>query len=135
MKTFLVYYAKLGCDHTFQMNNGETVDRDQVLNQSTHILVTTVQAQDFTTVWDKMQGENWSPNGEARTLLNNIGLLNHTSMSVGDCVYDPTIKELYVVQGLGFKKSDQPADLVRLSGVRFPGSLSRKTFQVGEMEC
>lgn len=34
-----------------------------------------------------MQGENWSPNGEARELLQALGL-NHTSMSVGDVLRD-----------------------------------------------
>ena len=32
-------------------------------------------------IWSKMQGERWSPNGEARKLVTEIG---HTSMSVGD---------------------------------------------------
>lgn len=32
-----------------------------------------------------MQGENWSPNGEARSLIEEKGLI-HTSMSMGDIV-------------------------------------------------
>lgn len=32
-----------------------------------------------------MQGENWSPNGEANELIEKLGLI-HTSMSIGDVV-------------------------------------------------
>jgi hypothetical protein len=35
-----------------------------------------------------MQGEVWSPNGEARALIRGRGL-DHTSMSVGDVIVDP----------------------------------------------
>jgi hypothetical protein len=36
---------------------------------------------------DRFQGENWSPNGEARDLILAKGL-RHTSMSVGDVIED-----------------------------------------------
>lgn len=38
-----------------------------------------------------MQGEIWSPNGEANELIRSKGLF-HTSMSVGDCAVDETGK-------------------------------------------
>jgi len=38
-------------------------------------------------VFFEMQGFNWSPNGEARELIDSLGL-NHTSMMVGDVVKD-----------------------------------------------
>jgi hypothetical protein len=34
-----------------------------------------------------MQGEQWSPNGEARELIRSLGL-SHASMSIGDVVED-----------------------------------------------
>jgi len=47
-----------------------------------------------------MQGENWSPNGEARPLIAAKGLF-HTSMSVGDVMdYGG---EYYMVAPLGFE--------------------------------
>ena len=104
MKTFLVYYAKPGCSSTFRWNDGETVRKDEVLQQQTHVLVTAVRCIDFTTVWGKMQGEIWSPNGEAKRLIRNLNL-EHTSMDIGDAIYDPSIDELQIVQGHGFKKS------------------------------
>lgn len=36
-------------------------------------------------IYRNLQGENWSPNGEANTLIESKGL-RHTSMSVGDIV-------------------------------------------------
>lgn len=35
-----------------------------------------------------LQGENWSPNGEARDFIREKGT-DHTSMSVGDILFDP----------------------------------------------
>jgi hypothetical protein len=46
-----------------------------------------VEANHLDEVFTKMQGEIWSPNGEARELIQSKGL-SHTSMSVGDLVVD-----------------------------------------------
>ena len=48
-----------------------------------------------------MQGENWSPNGEARNLIGSLGL-SHTSMSVGDII--EIDGNLFFVDRHGFKK-------------------------------
>jgi hypothetical protein len=55
-----------------------------------------------------MQGENWSPNGEARTLIQNMAKqcnFAHTSMSVGDIVriVEPTHDEWFMVKPIGWK--------------------------------
>lgn len=49
----------------------------------THVQIGTLRETDPDKVFSMMQGENWSPNGEARNLIqqSNTG---HTSMSVGD---------------------------------------------------
>jgi hypothetical protein len=53
-------------------------------------------------VFSAMQGENWSPNGEARPLIEAKGL-QHTSMSVGDVIVDEKgIK--HVVACFGFEQ-------------------------------
>ena len=54
------------------------------------------------TVFSKMQGENWSPNGEARDLIRSKGL-EHTSMSVGDAVVVDG-STLFLVDRFGFKE-------------------------------
>jgi hypothetical protein len=46
-----------------------------------------IETESLGDVWLAMQGENWSPNGEARPLLEHLGL-THTSMSVGDVARD-----------------------------------------------
>jgi hypothetical protein len=54
----------------------------------THRLVKQVRAEGLDEVYCQMQGEVWSPNGEARGLIRSLGL-SHTSLSVGDVVKDP----------------------------------------------
>lgn len=44
-----------------------------------------IKADNKEQVFQRMQGEVWSPNGEARDLIQELGLV-HTSMSVGDVV-------------------------------------------------
>lgn len=46
-----------------------------------------------------MQGENWSPNGEAKELIRPLGL-KHTSMSVGDIISDG--ENYWMVAPVGF---------------------------------
>jgi hypothetical protein len=53
-------------------------------------------------VWVMMQGENWSPNGEARPLIEAKGL-RHTSMSVGDVLVDVDTGNVFLAAGVGFK--------------------------------
>ncbi len=54
-------------------------------------------------IFHNMQGEIWSPNGEARQFIKNKGL-NHISMSVGDIVFDQRTEESWIVKGIGWKK-------------------------------
>jgi hypothetical protein len=52
-------------------------------------------------IFQAMQGENWSPNGEARELIEARGA-DHTSMSVGDRIVYPSGRTLEVT-AFGFK--------------------------------
>lgn len=54
----------------------------------THIFVRSIQATCLDEVYWKMQGEQWSPNGEACSLIERLGL-SHTSLSIGDVVQAP----------------------------------------------
>jgi hypothetical protein len=49
----------------------------------------------------RMQGENWSPNGEARELIKAKGV-QHTSMSVGDIAWDIETGEVWKVADMGW---------------------------------
>ena len=51
----------------------------------THVKIGTLQEQDPDRVYHMMQGEMWSPNGEARDFISASGS-SHTSMSIGDIV-------------------------------------------------
>ena len=51
--------------------------------QDTHVKIGTIAETDPEKVYGMMQGENWSPEGEARELISKSGS-GHTSMSVGD---------------------------------------------------
>ena len=53
--------------------------------EKTHICVGTVDEADPDVVFEMMQGERWSPKGEARPFIKRLGL-GHTSMGVGDIV-------------------------------------------------
>ena len=54
---------------------------------ATHVLVRELEATHLDEAYRQMQGEVWSPNGEARELIAALGL-RHTSMTVGDIACD-----------------------------------------------
>ena len=85
---------------------------DDILNalrnghlRATHARLGTIAETDLEAIFHAMQGENWSPRGEARTLIEKSGLA-HTSMSVGDIVVkDGTV---YMVDSHGFCELAKP---------------------------
>lgn len=66
-----------------------------------HLKDLTIPNGDLEQVFVQMQGEHWSPNGEAAGLIKSKGL-QHTSMSVGDVVV--TGDDTYVVSAFGFTR-------------------------------
>jgi hypothetical protein len=52
-----------------------------------HACLFEIEAASLDDAFRRMQGESWSPNGEARELLQALDL-HHTSMSVGDVLRD-----------------------------------------------
>jgi hypothetical protein len=62
-----------------------------------------LEAENLEDVFKKMQGEEWSPNGEARELILSKGV-RHTSMSVGDVVYDVEADKYFEVDMIGFRE-------------------------------
>ena len=61
----------------------------------------TLNEGDLERIFLIMQGEIWSPNAEARNLIRARGL-QHTSMSVGDCVKHG--ENIWMVANFGWKK-------------------------------
>lgn len=80
MTVYRVYYMKP--EHFASGILGQkTPTLDNLLE--THVFLREVEANDLEDCFVKSQGEVWSPNGEARSLILGKGL-RHTSMSVGD---------------------------------------------------
>jgi hypothetical protein len=78
-------------------------NRDDVISQDYTHLVSFWAPREFTLfdIYLVMQGETWSPEGEARELILRSGL-KHTSMSVGDLIEDPETGTIYEVAASGF---------------------------------
>lgn len=72
--------------------------------KATHIKLGSVAGKfdDLDDLWMKLQGERWSPNGEARDLIRSKGL-RHTSMSVGDC-FRFANGDVWICASCGFAK-------------------------------
>lgn len=68
---------------------------------NTHIELGRIQERDPGRVYIMMQGEAWSPRGEANNLIRSKGLV-HTSMLVGDVIQVGNTK--YFVESTGFSK-------------------------------
>ena len=66
----------------------------------THVLLGTTNITDKEEIFSRLQGESWSPKGEAKELISYLGL-KHTSMCMGDVVEIDGI--YYVVGFTGFK--------------------------------
>ena len=56
-----------------------------------------------------MQAEKWSPEGEAREILDRIGDVHHTSMSVGDMIVMG--KNHFIVENFGFYHLESDMEL------------------------
>lgn len=69
--------------------------------KKTHRLLGKIKETNPDRIFELMQGENWSPHGEARTLIKAKGL-GHTSMSVGDII--KVGAKLLMVDRFGFYK-------------------------------
>lgn len=74
----------------------------QKLSQ-THTVLVTLEAKSLDDVFTRMQGEVWSPHGEARDLIMSKGL-SHTSMSVNDVVQDQSTNEYFQCGRIGWNK-------------------------------
>ena len=68
---------------------------------ATHVHLKDIETDGIPAAYQAMQGEVWSPNGEARELIQSKGL-RHTSMSVGDVIIDD-VGNAHVVSTVGFK--------------------------------
>ena len=75
---YVVYYRK-----NTQLREDPTLTKKDVMDLKKFAPVCVIEAESLDEVFSKMQGEIWSPNGEAKPLIKALEL-SHTSMSVGD---------------------------------------------------
>jgi hypothetical protein len=102
---YRVFYARFPFDVTYALRTA----LDQVPPvitvaslEKTHIFLFEVLGTSIENVFWQMQGENWSPRGEARPLIEKLRL-RHTSMSIGDVVQAPG-GWFYICQPSGWKE-------------------------------
>ena len=106
MATYSVYYMKseffrdglMGYD---QMKKNNLLPDPRNLTK-THVLLKLIEARNLDQVYFKMQGEDWSPTGEAREFAASKGV-QHTSMSVGDIAVDHSSRVAFILDRLGFR--------------------------------
>lgn len=90
--------AQYGVDF-FQAQGNDLPLPREVAKDGLWVLLGTVAGTDPEALWMALQGESWSPRGEARALLRRKGLA-HTSMHVGDIVV--VGGRGHMVDGIGF---------------------------------
>lgn len=73
---------------------------DKKTDKDPYMLIGSVKESDPETIFRIMQGNVWSPNGEARNIIDDADV-DHTSMSVGDALIVGT-KSVQVVNDIGF---------------------------------
>src|SRR5262245_27150813 len=104
--TFQVWYMKPEFFRAGILGD-KTADPDNLEDTHVHLKDIGLEngtLEDLENVYVQMQGEVWSPIGEARDLIMSKGL-RHTSMSVGDVIVvkGEVMREIFSVAGLGFK--------------------------------
>lgn len=108
MANFTVFYMVPGFSRDgsggsrFLKQFGKMPTKSTILMDGvTHRMLMNISAENMEQVFVRMQGEYWSPNGEARPLIEAKGL-HHTSMSVGDCILNLDTGDLFMVDNRGF---------------------------------
>lgn len=87
-----VWYRKNFTDNV--LNAISKISKESI--EKTHIKLGEIAGhENFEEIFNAMQGETWSPNGEARELIKSLGL-DHTSMSVGDIIQSSSGRLLLV---------------------------------------
>lgn len=100
MTSFDVYYSR---DFEKSVIGTQELSKKDILDEVTHVNLKCCVADNIDDVFVKMQGENWSPNGEAYDLIVSKDL-EHTSMSVGDVVHNLSTLKMYRCMPTGWNE-------------------------------
>lgn len=71
--------------------------------KKTHVLLGKISEQNPRRIYKMMQGDNWSPDGEAKSFILKKGV-QHTSMSIGDII--KIGGKVLIVDRVGFEELD-----------------------------
>jgi hypothetical protein len=93
-----IWYQKSA---VFGRVNAKNINPDDL--DRTHILLGGIFEKDLDDIFRVLQGDVWSPQGEARHLIRSKGL-GHTSMSVGDVIV--VGNKTFMVDRIGFTSLD-----------------------------
>lgn len=99
MKKYQVWYMRPDF-FTTGIFGGTPPDHENL--SATHIHLLDLEAEGLNAVFNEMQAEIWSPNGEKRELIQSKGL-EHTSMSVGDAIKEVETGYVWMVDVVGFR--------------------------------
>jgi hypothetical protein len=106
MATYSIYYMKAEFFSKGAMGyewlRGKSLLPNPVDLVKTHVFLRLIEARNLEDVYFKMQGDSWSPTGEAREFVARKGL-RHTSMSVGDIAVDHTTGGAFILDRIGFR--------------------------------
>jgi len=101
---FDIYFTKPEYTREFMMGYEFLKEHTDLVNRTiaeTHVCMGTIRADNLNDVYYKMQGDVYSPEGQAREFIEASGV-KRTSMSVGDIVF--VNEEYYMVDNFGFKR-------------------------------
>lgn len=127
-----IWYAK-----KFHIESNK-IDLDKI--GETHTLIGLIKETDLDKIFYMMQGEQWSPKGEAFKIIVGAGT-DHTSMSVGDLVVigDVPHNKVFYVDMIGFKrlhfKGEEPSTTEKWEERwHRRGSIERNAFDMEEIK-
>lgn len=100
-KYFVAYYKKNMSDIDTYRRLPTRMSRRKFNDNFVYLMA--VPAESLEEVYHNMQGEIWSPHGEAREIIRALGV-GHTSMSMGDIVHHPLSNQYWFVNRFGFTK-------------------------------
>ena len=99
--TEVFYMKKFMWNRKVQFNKELPTIKD-IKNFDEYAHLASIKEEDPDKIFHALQGDFWSPNGEARDMIRGKGL-GHTSMSIGDVVHLPDGRWL-VTDTIGFKE-------------------------------
>jgi hypothetical protein len=91
----------MGYDWVVEHNPELLEQTARQMPRRTHKTIGRVGTRNLGEIYKMMQGEIWSPNGQARKMIGRVGL-DHTSMSVGDIIQIGS--QYHFVDRVGFER-------------------------------